>query len=246
MKVTFLGTSHGVPQGDRFCSSLLLEVQNNAYLIDGGAPVADILIRKNYDFKRIKAIFTSHAHSDHTYGMLQFISLCNWRYKEMNLEIHLTEQSIADAIKNLVLSSEKFFDEERLVSKVVFEGVIYNDGVLKVTAIKTKHMLPYPSYSLVFEADGKRIIYTGDLNASNNAFDFPQMASKENSDLIITEAAHFKAEVILEKTLCCPTKKIAIIHIAGDIDRQIEDIRKANINTNITVIAPNDNDVIDI
>ena len=87
MKLTFLGTSHGVPEGDRFCSSLLLEVGENAYLIDGGAPVADILIRKNYDFEKIKGIFTSHAHSDHTFGMLQFLSLCNWRYKNVNMEM---------------------------------------------------------------------------------------------------------------------------------------------------------------
>lgn len=246
MKITFLGTSHGVPQSDRFCSSLLIEAGNKAYLIDGGAPVADILIRKDYDLTKIKAIFTSHAHSDHTYGMLQFLSLCNWRYKEAQMEIYLTEQNLSDAIKNLIISSDKNFDEERLVRKIVREGAFYNDGVLKVSAVPTKHMLPYPSYSFVFEADGKRVIYTGDLNGEYKALDFPEIAQKEASDLIISEAAHFDAEIILEKTLSCPTKRIAIIHIARDIKRQISVIEKANQDADILLFAPDDNDEIEI
>ncbi len=246
MKLTFLGTSHGVPESHRYCSTLLLEVGDNAYLIDGGAPVADILIRKKYDFKKIKAIFISHSHSDHTYGMLQFISLCNWRYKDVNMEICLTEQIMADAIKNLILSSDKSFDEERLVSKIVTEGVFYNDGVLKVIAIKTKHMLPYPSYCLVFEAEGKRIVYTGDLNGKYKAIDFPEIAQKEPSDLIISEAAHFDVEVILGKTIECPTKRIAIIHMFGDMNNQISVIKEANEKSDILIFAPDDNDEIEI
>ena len=46
MKITFLGTSHGVPAADRYCSSAMIEVNGSVYLIDAGAPVIDLLIRQ--------------------------------------------------------------------------------------------------------------------------------------------------------------------------------------------------------
>lgn len=245
MKITFLGTSHGLPQADRCCSSLLLEIGEKAYLIDGGAPVGDILIKKGFDFAKIKAIFTSHAHSDHTYGMLQFISLCNWYYKNVNMDIFLTEESVSEAIKNLELATTKRLDEERLRRKIISKGVIYNDDVLKVTAFPTNHMPPYPSYCLVFDAEGKRFIYTGDLQVIN-ADDFPEIAKTEVSDLIVTEAAHFDAEVILEKTVVCPVKRVAVIHIARDIVKQISVIEQANEKTDIEFMVPNDGGVIEL
>ena len=239
MKITFLGTSHGLPQADRYCSSLLLEVGERAYLIDGGAPVGDILMRKGFDFSKIKAIFTSHAHTDHTYGMLQFISLCNWYYKDVNMDIFFTEEELSEAYKALELATTKKFDEERLRRKIVSEGEIFNDGVIKVTAVPTKHMHPFPSYSLVFDAQGKRFIYTGDLN-NNGAFDFPKIAETEPSDLIVTEAAHFKCEVILEKLLSCSVKTAAIIHVYGDMEHILKTIEQADGSNDIKFLVPDD------
>ena len=243
MKIAFLGTSHGVPSESRSCSSLLLEVGENAYLIDGGAPVADILIKKGVDFAKIKAIFTSHSHSDHTYGMLQFISLCNWHSKATQMDIFLTEQVLCDAIKNLLLASDKSdFDESRLKLKLACAGEIYNDSVLKVTAIPTKHMEPYPSFALVFEAEGKRFIYTGDLHG-RDAADFPPVAQNEPSDFIVTESAHFKVEVILEKLLSCPTKAIAITHIYNPNPEYVfNTIEKTAKDLKIPLFAPKDGD----
>jgi pyruvate/oxaloacetate carboxyltransferase len=45
MKLTFLGTSCGVPQKDRYCSSCMIECGDGVYLIDVGAPVAELLRR---------------------------------------------------------------------------------------------------------------------------------------------------------------------------------------------------------
>ena len=64
MKITFLGTSHGVPSEERYCQSMLLEIGENAYLIDAGAPVMNILLRRHFDLNRLKAIFLTHMHGD--------------------------------------------------------------------------------------------------------------------------------------------------------------------------------------
>ncbi len=45
MKIKFLGTSYGAPSIGRRQQSILIETDDkNAYLIDTGAPVTDVLV----------------------------------------------------------------------------------------------------------------------------------------------------------------------------------------------------------
>ena len=55
MKIRFLGTSFGAPAVGRHQQSILLETESgNAYLVDAGAPVLDILVNTGYDLKKSK------------------------------------------------------------------------------------------------------------------------------------------------------------------------------------------------
>ena len=51
MKITYLGTSHGVPTETRFTTSFLLQVGDNSYIIDAGAPIASLLLKHNVDLQ---------------------------------------------------------------------------------------------------------------------------------------------------------------------------------------------------
>ena len=77
MKITFLGTSHGVPARGRNCSTAMLEVGDAIYFIDGGAPMIEefLKIRNESDLARARALFTTHTHGDHYSGAFNFISL---------------------------------------------------------------------------------------------------------------------------------------------------------------------------
>ena len=46
MKLIFVGTSHGVPEKDRRCSSYLLEVDGSYYIIDMGTQTIEDLRRR--------------------------------------------------------------------------------------------------------------------------------------------------------------------------------------------------------
>ena len=60
MNLTMYGTSHGVPSDIRYCSCYMLEVGENIYIFDGGAPVIDLLLREGKDLSKVKAFFCSH------------------------------------------------------------------------------------------------------------------------------------------------------------------------------------------
>ena len=90
------------------------------------------------------------------------------------------------------------------------EGEIFDDGNLKVTAVKTEHLdEPKKSYGFLVEAEGKRIYITGDIH--HTLEDFPNIA-KEALDALITEGAHFEVDALFEKLEECLADKIMIIH----------------------------------
>ncbi len=214
MKITFLGTSHGVPAPDRHCSSAMLEVNGVRYLVDGGAPVADILTRMGVPFESVRAAFTTHSHSDHTYGLLQFCSLCSWFYKKADLDVYFTEQAVPDAFRQMMVLGGDKFDADRVRFRVIGPDFVYEDENIRVTAIPTNHIgwAGLPSYAYLIEAEGKRVVFTGDLQ-NGDAGDFPAVAKNEPTDLIVTELAHFQAEALFPILDVCPTRQVLINHI---------------------------------
>lgn len=199
MKITFLGTSHGLPDVDRYCSSLLLEVGENAYLIDAGAPVADLLLRRGIPYGRVKAIFNTHIHSDHMLGFLPLLSLINWYYRADSIDVFMPEEIGCRVVKDLLTVSDCEFNADRIRLTPYDETLVYDDGVIRVTPIATRHMavVNRPSYALLVEAEGKKLLFSGDFNAS--LADFPAMLYDTPVDLFISECAHFSAEALIDK-----------------------------------------------
>ena len=68
MQITFIGTSHGVPAPDRYCQSIFVETEHNSYIVDAGAPVINWMLANGRDLNKLKAVFITHTHCDHTSG----------------------------------------------------------------------------------------------------------------------------------------------------------------------------------
>ena len=81
MKLIFAGTSHGVPEADRFCTSTFLLSGENTYMIDAGAPVSSLLRRHGVAHEAVKGVFITHPHDDHVNGLLEFCIQISWYFK---------------------------------------------------------------------------------------------------------------------------------------------------------------------
>lgn len=243
MKLTFLGTSHGVPAADRFCSCAMLEVNGAHYLIDCGAPAAELLIRRGIPYTALRAIFTTHAHGDHTNGLLHLCDLSNWKFKDASYDVFLTEQALADALKTMIAIQDTVLDEQRIRLHVIGAGPVYSDENLSVTAVPTRHMehAGRPSYSYIIECEGKRLIFTGDLHGQDAA-DFPAAAKVEPSDLIVCEMAHFSHEVAFSHLKDCPTKRVFFNHVWYNYEQSMAGIEAAKGRYPFEVLAVADND----
>jgi len=246
MKITFLGTSHGVPAADRYCSCTMLEVGGSLYFIDAGCPLMDVLIRRGEDLSRIRAVFATHIHGDHVYGLLSFIDLSNWYFKEVHAGIYLTEQAGIDHFRRLVMTTQGIpLDDERLPFHLVSPGIIYEDQNIRVTALPTRHLAHAnrPSYAYLIEGEGKKIFFTGDISNHIAQNDFPTLPLEEEVDLMISEMAHFNVEEMTPYLARLKAKDLVFNHVFP-VDEKIPAIRALNGKYGYPVHPAADNETI--
>ena len=190
MKLVFFGSSHGSPEPNRRCSSTMIEVGGNRYFVDMGTQSVEGLIDRGIPVESVRAIFVTHMHGDHTNGLVSFLDLCSWRFRDANPTVCLPgdAQATQKALADWLLCNGTHL--RPFAFQTVREGLVFDDGILRVTAYKTMHT--EFSYAYLIEAEGRRVLFSGDLSHSP-AKDFPMAALAPAPELAICEAAHFKA-----------------------------------------------------
>lgn len=222
MKIRFIGTSHGVPEQDRMWTSVMFTSGDNTYVIDAGASVADGVIRSGRTLDSLKALFITHQHGDHMNGLPALVDIISWYFKNSDPAIYLPDEGIDAPLTALIDATFGGSHLKDIDYRVTKPGVIYDDGTAKVTAIPTRHIAngAHPSFAFYVECEGKKVLFTGDLNASCE--DHPEIAFAEELDLIVIEAAHFRLtqrEQIFGRS---KTKKMIVSHYAPINHDQIE------------------------
>ena len=215
MKITFLGTSHGIPAADRYCSSTMIETGGKLYFIDAGAPLIDLLLRRGADLNSVKAIFTTHLHSDHTDGVLGLAGLFSWHYKRTSVDIYLTEPKGVEVFSELLKTTIGELDEQRVRFRLMTEDTVWEDENIRVTPFPTRH-LAYanrPAYSYLIEAEGKKLLFSGDLSGRLAEDDFPKYALENEVDLMVCEMAHFGVEHAAPYLEKCRAKELLFNHV---------------------------------
>ena len=232
MRICFLGSSHGVPEPGRQCSSTMIDVSGRIYLIDMGMMVIPALINRGIPIDAVKGVFVTHMHGDHTNGLPGFVDLLTWYFKTADPAILLPKQEavavLADWTRLIGAGNRE------LRYGTVLPGTVYDDGYLKVTAIATKHC--DRSYAFLIEAENKRLLFTGDLHRTLE--DFPEVAKQQALDLLVCEAAHFPPTQYLPIFRQCSIKTICINHHAPRHMAAMQQLM-ADMGSN-TVIAAHD------
>ena len=208
MRFTFLGASHGIPEPGRKCSSVLVTVGENHYLIDIGCDVMPELITRNVVLTTIRGIFVSHPHGDHCNGIFAFAELAHWYATKTNPIMLFPVDGVKEIVNNWISLMNGGREPRPMTMETYHAGVIFDDGTLKVTAIPTKHC--NHSHAFLLEAEGKRVLYTGDLKGTTE--DFPHGAASEGLDLLIGESAHFSTMKYVELLQDKPIKRAVITH----------------------------------
>ena len=247
MKITFLGTSHGVPAADRFCSCVMIESGKSVYFIDGGAPMIEGLLRHGRHPDEVRAVFNTHVHGDHTAHFYHFADLIDWYYKNASVDMYVADTVFIDAIKNMIKAANPHAElaPDRLRFHTVDPAIIYEDENIKVEFIPTKHFCePYHSYAILVSEGEHRVLFSGDLSQWLAKSDVPEMLATDQLDLFVCEMAHFGTEHIRPYIESAKAKQIAFTHVFPL--NKYENIKNLGKELGISFLTPADDDVIEI
>ena len=247
MKITFLGTSHGVPSAERFCSCVMIESGGAYYLIDAGAPVVELLLRYGVDMHDVRAVFTTHIHGDHTAGIPHLADLFNWYYTDCAVDLYLTEQPLIDATKALIAASDPHgtLATERVRFHLTDPVAGYADEHIRIDYIPTAHMgSDHASYAILVTEGNRRVLFSGDLSGKLKAADVPAILAEEPLDAFVCELAHFGIAELQPYLEACRAKAVYFTHVYPLA--KYEDIHRLSGKLPFAIHTPTDGDTVEI
>ncbi|MBQ8510806.1 MAG: MBL fold metallo-hydrolase [Clostridia bacterium] len=214
MQIYTLGTSHGHPEPGRACTSILLRVGSANYLIDCGGNMELAMTNLGLKFEELRAVFVTHMHEDHTAALSSVIKRFTVYMRGRHVDIYLPEQAGIDGILAWVNALHIPPTDEQASFTVVAPGKIYRDDNITVTAIPTKHIEEgrFPSYAYIVEAEGKRVLFTGDL--CGDLRDYRAAVHERDFDAIVTEMTHYQLADQVDTFIKSHTKKLLFSHLS--------------------------------
>lgn len=207
MKIKLIGTSHGFPEKDRFCSCSVVTVNGCHYVVDAGVSLYSMLLHNDYVCEDVKGVFITHMHGDHASGLVEMVNLMSWGKREVRPEIFVP--TVAGKLAIQMLSDAMDYARE-VEMKVYSDGVVFEDENVKVTAYRTGHGVA--TFGFLIEAEGKRVYFSGDMKSDIS--DMPEFVYNEKTNLVICESAHNCMPKIADKFNAMKTDRIVINHIA--------------------------------
>jgi ribonuclease Z len=188
MKVTFLGTGAPRPSAERYGPSILVEAGNHKLLVDAGPGMRERLFEAG-GFGLISGvdhILVTHLHFDHTVS-ISSAWLSGWLFgRRIPLKIQ-GPSGIKDMMENIKKAYQWDVDYRVLVGvpkagselevDEVSDGVIFDEGDLKITTFQVEHMpinvqsnelLGLRGQTLGYRIDykGHSVVFSGDTRST--------------------------------------------------------------------------------
>ncbi len=181
MRVTVLGSSASYAGASQACAGHLVEADGTSVLFDCGNGVLSNLA-KIRDPLSLSAVFVTHSHPDHFCDLYALQALLRYAPggPAPSLDLYVPE-GLFERMQ-LLLSARGATEFEAAFRRHVLEpDTTYEVGSLKITPMPVNHTAP--SFALVAEADGARLVYSGDTAASDGG-----LTIGEDADLLLCEA----------------------------------------------------------
>ena len=141
--VTILGNSSAKPTPHAHPSSQVVNLNEQYYLVDAGEGVQQQLIRRGINPLRLRAVFISHLHGDHCFGLFPLIATLGLEGKRTPLDIY------APAPMGDILEYHRRYFWDDLPYEVKWHevrttdhAIIMQNNTLEVWSIPLRHRVP--------------------------------------------------------------------------------------------------------
>ncbi len=141
--VHILGCGSALPSLKHNTSSQLVEVHDKFFMVDCGEGTQLQLRKSRVHFSKVSAVFISHLHGDHCFGLMGLVSTFGLLGRTAPLHVFAPKemQELFDIQKRMFCSS---FEYELVFHPLETKRseVIYDDRSLTVTTIPLAHRVP--------------------------------------------------------------------------------------------------------
>lgn len=183
MKILILGFSGWISNPWFNYTSILIEVDENYYLIDCGEGIGKELIKLGIDLDKLRCIFITHAHGDHILGLPTLILWSSYLKKKLKI---IALKEVNDIIKKITeftgighhLSNIEFID----LNECEDICKCFKDDKIEVYYTSVDHTVPTIAFKVIDKKSGKSIVYSGDTKPCKNIIELSR-----NVDLLIYE-----------------------------------------------------------
>ena len=142
-KITILGAASAKPSATRHHTSQLVNHAEQYFLIDAGEGVQSRMMRAGVSPMRLSAIFISHLHGDHVFGLFPLISSLGLMGRKVPLHIYAPRP-----FDEILEYHTRYFDTA-LPYEVVWHEVkttehslLFENNVLEVWSVPLRHRVP--------------------------------------------------------------------------------------------------------
>ena len=151
IKTIILGTAGSAPTRERRMPSVAMIYEGEVLLFDCGEGTQFRMLEHDINPVKVKAIFISHAHGDHTIGIAGLVRTMGMNNRKEPLLIFVP------AGDEKVIQSLITFDRALITYKIIIRGIrsglVYSGREYEVSAFKLRHTIP--TYGYVFREKSK-------------------------------------------------------------------------------------------
>lgn len=233
-RITFLGSSSGMPSPTRSCASLFFQTERQSFLLDCGEGTSFSLLRSKIDPLLIDSIFVSHAHVDHLGELFLLIQMMYLLKRRAPLNVYLPGEAIPGVegfLNTCYLFPEKV--NFRLSILPIASGFQIQQAGISIEAHPNQHLAGnqkvvdelrlanrMQSFCFTLNLTGKKIVYSGDIESTRDLEEIVQ-----DADILITECVHPSLTELLSLVSEKGVKSAFLTHIPQELEPRQEEIK---------------------
>ncbi|MCI0347953.1 MAG: MBL fold metallo-hydrolase [Acidobacteriales bacterium] len=195
LKVILLGTGYPRPSPERAGPSTAVVFGEKYFIVDAGRGIMMRIASTDLDKKQLAGVFLTHLHSDHISGLPDLFNT-TWVIHRRKVPLELYGPRGVNGVGKAIT---EFYKEDihirrdltemlaaagaKINTHTVNEGVVYQDGDVKVTAFLVAHEPVKPAFGYRFDVKGKSVVISGDTTFSENL-----VKHSRGADVLVHEA----------------------------------------------------------